>query len=90
MEQPAPEATEAAPDTDWAATKVHVGKCKGMELRDLSPEQIKPMIDIWMPEKLKAGAKLLADDKRLMAALEQYAAQAAAKAPAPAEDDVPY
>ena len=66
------------------ATKIHVGKCKGLEVRDLSPEQVGALIANWLP-MAKANAKPTADDKRLIAALESW--QAAQK---PAEDDVPY
>lgn len=73
---------------DLGATKIHVGKCKGLEVRDLSPEQVGALIEHWLPTT-KANAKPTADDKRLIAALEAWqAAQAAQK---PAEDDnVPY
>ena len=70
---------------DLGATKIHVGKCKGLEVRDLSPEQVGALIEHWLPAA-KANPKPLADDKRLIAALEAW--QAAQK---PVEDDnVPY
>jgi hypothetical protein len=77
---------ESAPDAggDLGATKIHVGKCKGLEVRDLSPEQVGALIANWLP-MAKANAKPTADDKRLIAALEAW--QAAQK---PADDDVPY
>jgi len=71
---------------DLGATKIHVGKCKGLEVRDLSPEQVSALIANWLPTA-KANAKPTADDKRLMAALESWQAAQAAK---PADDDVPY
>jgi hypothetical protein len=73
----------AADAADLGATKIHVGKCKGLEVRDLSPEQVGALIANWLP-MAKANAKPTADDKRLIAALESW--QAAQK---PA-DDVPY
>jgi len=74
----------AADGGDLGATKIHVGKCKGLEVRDLSPEQVGALVEHWLPTA-KANAKPTADDKRLMAALDAW--QAAQK---PAEDDVPY
>ena len=71
---------------DLGATKIHVGKCKGLEVRDLSPEQVGALIQNWLPTA-KANAKPTADDKRLIAALESWQAAQAAK---PADDDVPY
>ena len=69
---------------DLGATKIHVGKCKGLEVRDLAPEQVGALVEHWLPTA-KANAKPTADDKRLIAALEAW--QAAQK---PADDDVPY
>ena len=66
---------------DLGATKIHVGKCKGLEVRDLSPEQVGALVTNWLPTA-KANAKPTADDRRLIAALETW--QAAQK---PAEDD---
>jgi Holliday junction resolvase len=69
---------------DLGATKIHVGRCKGLEVRDLAPEQVQALIDNWLP-KAKANAKPLADDKRLMAALEWWAAKQQQE-----DDNVPY
>jgi hypothetical protein len=69
---------------DLGATKIHVGKCKGLEVRDLSPEQVGALIEHWLPAA-KASAKPTADDKRLIAALEAW--QSAQK---PADDDLNY
>jgi hypothetical protein len=66
---------------DLGATKIHVGRCKGLEVRDLAPEQVRALIDNWLPTA-KANPKSTADDKRLIAALEWW--QSAHK---PAEDD---
>jgi hypothetical protein len=71
---------------DLLATKIHVGKCKGLEVRDLSPEQVGALIQNWLPTA-KANPKPTADDKRLMAALEHWQA---AQAATPENDDVPY
>jgi hypothetical protein len=80
---------EPAGDTsaDLGATKIHVGKCKGLEVRDLSPEQVGALIANWLPTA-KANAKPTADDKRLIAALESW--QAAQAVTATNDDDVPY
>lgn len=77
-------AGDAGP-VDHAAVKVHVGRYKGIELRDLNPEAIQALVEKWLPEA-KATPKPSADDKRLMAALEWW--QTAARATA--EDNVPY
>jgi hypothetical protein len=69
---------------DLGATKIHVGRCKGLELRDLAPEQVGALIENWLPGA-KANAKPTADDRRLMAALEWWANQQDKVA-----DDVPY
>lgn len=72
---------------DLGATKIHVGRCKGLEVRDLSPEQVGALIENWLPAA-KANAKPTADDRRLMAALEWW--QATQAVPAGESDDVPY
>lgn len=74
----------ADPAVEHAVVKVHVGRCKGLELRDLAPEQVQALVANWLPTA-KANAKPTADDKRLTAALDWW--QAAQK---PAEDNVPY
>ena len=80
---------EPAGDTggDLLATKIHVGRCKGLEVRDLSPEQVGALVANWLPTA-KANAKPTADDKRLIAALEAWEV---AQAATPADDDnIPY
>ena len=72
---------------DLLATKIHVGKCTGLEVRDLSPEQVGALIQNWLPTA-KANAKPTADDKRLMAALEHWAVTAANDGAN--DDEVPY
>ena len=81
---------EPASDTsaDLGATKIHVGKCKGLEVRDLSPEQVGALVANWLPSA-KANAKPTADDKRLMAALESWQAAQAVTA-TKEEDDINY
>lgn len=80
---------EPASDTgsDLGATKIHVGKCKGLEVRDLAPEQVGALIQNWLPTA-KANAKPTADDKRLMAALDAW--QTAQAGTAAEDDNVPY
>lgn len=56
---------------DHGAVKIHVGRCKGLELRDLSPDQVGALVTNWLPTA-KASAKQTADDKRLIAALEWW------------------
>jgi hypothetical protein len=78
----------ASDGTDLGATKIHVGRCKGLELRDLAPEQVNALIEHWLPTA-KANPKPLADDKRLMAALEWWAANKAVTATGE-DDDCPF
>jgi hypothetical protein len=66
---------------DLSATKIHVGRCKGLEVRDLAPEQVQALVQNWLPTA-KANAKPTADDRRLIAALEAWQA-----AQQPVEDD---
>jgi hypothetical protein len=70
--------------SEHASVKVHVGKCKGLELRDLAAEQVQALVEHWLPGA-KANAKPLADDKRLMAALEWWGQEQEKAA-----DNVPY
>jgi hypothetical protein len=70
--------------TDHGAVKVHVGKYTGIELRDLNPEAVQALVEKWLPTA-KANAKPTADDKRLIAALEWWAAEREK-----ATDDVQY
>jgi hypothetical protein len=70
--------------TDHGAVKVHVGKYAGIELRDLNPEAVQALVEKWLPTA-KANAKPTADDKRLIAALEWWAAEKEK-----ADDNVPY
>jgi hypothetical protein len=70
--------------SEHASVKIHVGKCKGLELRDLAPEQVQALITNWLP-MAKATAKPLADDKRLMAALDWWVQEQEK-----ATDNVPY
>ncbi len=69
VEQPA-----SVGPVDHAAVKVHVGRCKGLELRDLSQEQVQALADNWLPGA-KQNEKPTADDRRLIAALEWWAAK---------------
>jgi hypothetical protein len=71
---------------DLLATKIHVGRCKGLEVRDLSPEQVNALITNWLPTA-KGNAKPTADDKRLIAALDFWQTSQAGTAES---DDVPY
>src|SRR4051812_13607988 len=70
--------------SEHAAVKIHVGKCKGLELRDLSADQVQALVANWLPTA-KANAKPSADDKRLIAALDWWQAEQEK-----ATDDVPY
>jgi hypothetical protein len=72
---------------DLGATKIHVGRCKGLEVRDLSSEQVVALIENWLPQA-KANAKQSADDKRLIAALEWWEKENTVAVTE--EDNVPY
>ena len=74
---------------DHASVKVHIGRCKGLELRDLSPEQVQALVTNWLPTA-KANAKPLADDKRLIAALDWWMASQQPAEAAAEDDNVPY
>ena len=74
---------------DFGATKIHVGKCKGLEVRDLAPEQVGALIEHWLPTA-KANAKPTADDNRLIAALEAWQSAQGGTATKEDEDDINY
>ena len=57
---------------DWSRTKVHVGKHAGHELRELTEEAIRLLIEKWGPAAMAKG-KLTADDQRLMEAMQSCA-----------------
>ena len=79
-------AATAAPVADLGATKVHVGRCKGLEVRQLSADQAAALIDHWLPTA-KANAKATPDDRRLVAALEAWETENVIRT---ADDDVPF
>ena len=83
------EQSEDAGETDdWRRAKVHIGKHKGLDLGDLDIVAVKALIEHWLPE-VKLKSKLLADDCRLIAALE--AAQKALTADGEVDlDNIPY
>jgi len=62
------------PADDASKVKVHVGKHKGIELRELTEESITSLIEHWLP-KARAEVKQTADDKRLINALVWYQAK---------------
>ncbi len=68
--------------------KVHVGKHAGLDLGDLDREAVEALIARWLPDA-KAKVKPLADDRRLMAALEAAQKELAAAAEVEA-DNIPY
>lgn len=84
-----PAAGSNQPPSSWTATKVHVGRFKGTELRELAPDSIDALVTHWLPTA-KANPKATADDRRLVAALETYVEQKTAAAPEPEPDEVPY
>lgn len=55
---------------DWQKVKIHGGPKQGLELGDLDEADVRLYIDNWLP-KAKAKEKPTADDKRLIAALEE-------------------
>lgn len=69
---------------DPLGTKIHVGRCKGLEVRDLAPEQVAALVEHWLPAA-KANPKPSADDRRLMTALGCWQEQQK-----PADDSEPF
>ena len=70
-------------------TKVHVGRHKGIELRELTEEAIGALIDAWLPGA-KANAKPTADDKRLIKALQWFDDKFKQAELDKANDELPY
>ncbi len=73
----------------WQQTKVHVGRFTGQQVENLPLDALKGLINVWMVEKNAAVTegkeKYTADDRRLMAALEEAKKMLPAEpAPAPA------
>ena len=81
----APATTEDEGRQDWQKCKVHVGKHAGVDLGDLDEDAVKALIDKWLP-KAKEAPKPKADDKRLIAALEEVMALMGAGAAEGEED----
>ena len=52
---------QAEGGSEHASVKVHVGKCKGLELRDLAVEQVQALVANWLPGA-KGNPKPLADE----------------------------
>jgi hypothetical protein len=80
------------PADDASKVKVHVGKHKGIELRELTEESITSLIEHWLP-KARAEVKQTADDKRLIDGLVWYQAKFKADEEAQVkveQDDLPY
>jgi len=69
-------------ESSWRRTKVHVGRHAGIDLGDLDREAVEALVTNWLP-KAKADPKPKADDRRLIAALEQAAAELN-------DDNIPY
>jgi len=83
-----------AETADPSKTKVHVGKNKGLELRELTEEAVTQLINLWLPGA-KTAEKQTADDKRLIKALDWYKAEFEARALAAAgttkeDDEIPF
>jgi hypothetical protein len=74
----------AVDSADLGATKIHVGRYQGVELRELAPEQVGALIEHWLPTA-KANPSPKADDRRLIAALEAWQV-----AQPQVNDDVPF
>lgn len=65
----APAGSEPVSGSNILATKVHVGRFAGIEVRELSGDAIAALTKNWLPTA-KSNPKQTADDKRLVAALE--------------------
>lgn len=83
------DAEEPTQPGSFLTTKVHVGRHRGCELRELSEESVEKLVEHWLPTA-KANAKPTADDRRLIAALEWFVEQKQAATVAAADDDIPY
>lgn len=79
----------SAEPTDWRMTKVHVGRHAGVNLCELDADAVKNLIEHWIPQA-RAKGKLLADDKRLIAALEFAKKELVAAGPKDDDDEIPY
>ena len=90
---PVPASAAQAAAADPTEVKVHVGRCKGVDFKDLGASQIQKLAEMWLPV-VKAQPKQSADDRRLIGAIETWLAEfEAAKSAAAAKveaDDVPY
>ena len=83
----APKGAEDEGRADWQKCKVHIGKHAGVDLGDLPEDAVQALLEKWLP-KAKADPKPKADDKRLMAALDEVQALLGGGADeAPAEDE---
>lgn len=67
----APQGAPEGGPQDHSKVKVHIGRNKGIELRELTRDAIDALIQGWLPGA-KANPKPLADDRRLIAALSWY------------------
>lgn len=72
---PTPPARSDEPQqVDHGAVRIHVGKCTGQMLRDLSEEQVGALIKHWLP-MVASSATVSPDDAKLKAALEWFKAR---------------
>ena len=69
----------------WQQTKVHVGKFKGQELENLDEDALNALIQHWIPSTQATGYKVTADDKRLLAALDEVQKMLASAGGVPVE-----
>jgi len=81
-------AAGAPKDADPATLKVHRGRYKGQELRDLDERQVLGLVEHLLPEILEQE-KQSADDKRLVAALQAWEKKHNSKADTEDDDDLP-
>jgi hypothetical protein len=86
----AEQASKTKDPSDHGLIKVHVGKHKGLELRDLTREAIEKLIEGWLTKVFPEIEKPLADDRRLAAALEAYRKKFSGEPDEEDPDDVPY
>ena len=70
----------------WQQTKVHVGKFKGQELENLDEDALNALIQHWIPSTQATGYKVTADDKRLLAALDEVQKMLASAGGVPVEE----
>ena len=72
LAKPATKTAPGAATQDPGGVQVHFGAAKGVELNDMSKDQIRSLISKWLLDYFPTLPKPTADDKRLATALEIF------------------